>query len=117
MSAIESKTVQAREANVLIELIAGLPTSLDALDVSSDDVLEAVQAHAHDIALGPTISLRMADGAILLRFDVLIQSEAAAYRHVARVMEIIDEHTDLSVAHSRSEIELVGTSSDQPIAC
>jgi hypothetical protein len=52
MSAIESKPVQTREANVLIELLARAPISLEVLDINSDDVLEAVQAHAQDIALG-----------------------------------------------------------------
>jgi hypothetical protein len=58
----------------------------------------------------------MADAAVLLRFDVLIQSEADAYRHVATVMEIIEAHTNLRIEHSRSEIELVDSPSE-PIAC
>lgn len=116
MSAIESKTVAPREANVLLELIAGEPMSVEVLDANSDDVLEVVQAHAHDVALGPTISLRTADAAILLRFDLLIASESDAYRGVARVVEVIEQHTDLRFESSRSAVELVA-STDQSIAC
>ena len=117
MSGIDTTTPATREANVLLELIAPAPMSIGLLDANSDDVLEAVQAHARDIALGPTISLRTADAAILLRFDLLIGSEAEAYHRVGSVMEVIERHSGLRFARSRSEIELAAAPTSQPIAC
>lgn len=102
------------EANVLIELCPNDPMSLEVLDANSDDVLEAVHEHASDVALGATVSLRQRDNAILLRFDVLASNEAEAYRAIATVLERIEQHTDVKIVRSRSEVEVIERPDRQP---
>jgi hypothetical protein len=117
MSDVASNISESREVNVLLELLAKAPMSVEVLDANSDDVLEVVQQHARDIALGPTISLRTADAAILLRFDLRARSESEAYRQLAAVMELIEGHTDLTFERSRSAIELTAPAHGKSIAC
>ena len=103
-----------REANVLLELRVEHAMSEEVLDANSDALLEAVQAHGSEIALGPTISLNLRDLAIRLRFDVIAPTEAQVHRAIADVLQIIEEHTDIVVIRSRSETEI---DDDALIAC
>jgi hypothetical protein len=93
------------EANVVLRLAMEDPLSFEVLDANSDDVMEAVRAHAAEVALGPTISLDTDDCAILLRFDVEATSEAMAYRKIAAVLGAIESHTDLEFTRSASTVE------------
>jgi len=94
-------------ANVLIELRVVGAMSEEVLDANSDDVLEAVQKHAADVALGPAIALNLRNRAIKLRFDVIARNEAAIYRQIAKVMEVIEKRTDLRLYSSRSFVDEV----------
>jgi len=109
MATNEKRTQNAspdREANVLLELRVENAMSEEVLDANSDAILEAVQDHGSDIALGPTISLNLRDLAIRLRFDVIAPTEAQVHRAIADVLQIIEEHTDIVVVRSRSETEI-----------
>jgi hypothetical protein len=98
----------SREANVLIELRMSDAMSEDVLDANSDDVLEAVQKYAADIALGPTLSLNLHECAIKLRFDVVARTDAEVYKQLAKVVAVIERHTDLCFESSRSMVEAHG---------
>lgn len=104
-SANSHKKDVEREANVLIEFRMTEPMSEEVLDANSDDVLEAVEAHAGNIALGPAIAINMHTCSIKLRFDVLAKSDAEIYKQVAKVIAIILRETDLELQVSRSSIE------------
>lgn len=99
-------TSSEREANVLLELRVEHAMSEEVLDANSDALLEALQSHGSEIALGPTISLNLRDLAIRLRFDVIAPTEAQVHRAIADVLQIIEEHTDIVVTRSRSETEI-----------
>lgn len=99
------KTTDSREANVLLELCMMGAMSEEVLDANSDDVLEAVQKHASHIALGPAVALSLRDCSIRLRFDTLAETEAEAYRRIAELIEIIEQHTDLKMTRTRSAVE------------
>ncbi|HEV7483587.1 MAG TPA: hypothetical protein VGO13_10865 [Solirubrobacterales bacterium] len=94
-----------REANVLLEFRMVDPMSEEVLDANSDDVIEAVEAHAADIALGPVISLNMHSCSIKLRFDVLAANDADIHKRVGKVIAIILRETDLELEVSRSSVE------------
>ncbi len=94
-----------REANVLLEFRMVDPMSEEVLDANSDDVIEAVEAHAADIALGPVISLNMHSCSIKLRFDVLAANDAEIHKRVGKVIAIILRETDLELEVSRSSVE------------
>lgn len=81
------------------------PISIEVLDANSDDVLDAVEAHASDVALGPALALNPEERAIKLRFDVVAENDAAVYRQISRVVAVIEKHTDLSFVSSRSNVE------------
>jgi hypothetical protein len=103
-----------REMNVLLELRTENAMSEEVLDANSDALLEAVQRHAADIALGPTISLNLDDLAIRLRFDVLAATEAEVHRAIADVLDIIEQHTDIVIVRSRSATEV---DDDELVVC
>lgn len=115
----EQKTPGAhvhREANVLLELRVQGAMSEEVLDANSDAILDAVQRHGSDVALGPTVSLNMRDLAIRLRFDAFAPTEATVHRTIADVLQIIEEHTDIVVVRSRSETE-VEDEDDAALVC
>lgn len=97
--------VEMREVNVVLELRMQDAMSADVLDANSDDVLDAVQKHGAEIALGSTISLNTRTSSILLRFDVLAENDAGIYRKVAEVIEIIEAHTDLRFVSSHMALD------------
>jgi hypothetical protein len=96
----------ARETNVLLELRTQNAMSEEVLDANSDALLEAIQTHGGDLALGPTISLNLRELAIRLRFDVMASTEAEVHRAIADVLQIVEEHTDIVVVRSRSQTEI-----------
>jgi prephenate dehydratase len=100
-----AKDSAKREANVLIEFQMVEPMSEEVLDANSDDVIEAVEAHAADIALGPVIALNTHSCSIKLRFDVLAANDAEIHKRVAKVIGIILRETDLELEVSRSSVE------------
>lgn len=101
----ENNRSDSREANVLLELCMMDAMSEEVLDANSDDVLEAVQKHGADIAFGPAVALSLRDCSIRLRFDTPAESEAEAYRRIAELIEIIEQHTDLEIVRTRSAVE------------
>lgn len=105
--ASDSKIEKARrsEANVLIEFQMVDPMSEEVLDANSDDVLEAVETGASEIALGPAIALNTESCSIKLRFDVLAENDACVHQRIAEVIEIILRDTDLELHVSRSSVE------------
>jgi hypothetical protein len=95
-----------REANVVLAMVPHNPVSFEVLDANADDVLEAVQNHAADVALGPAVSLQMEVPTILLRFDVIAETYADVYHRVAEVMAAVTEHTDICFERSHSDVEV-----------
>lgn len=94
-----------REANVLIEFRMVEPMSEEVLDANSDDVIEAVEAHAAEIALGPVVALNLHSCSIKLRFDVLAKNDAEIHKQIGKVIAIILRKTDLELEVSRSSVE------------
>ncbi len=100
-----AKKPAKREANVVIEFRMVEPMSEEVLDANSDDVFEAVEAHAADIALGPVIAINLHSCSIKLRFDVLAASDAEIHKQIGKVIAIILRETDLELEVSRSSVE------------
>jgi len=92
-----------REAHVLLEMVMSDPMSEEVLDANSDDVMDAVQNHASDLAIGPVVALNMATCSIKLRFDVLGTTDAAIHKRIAQVIAVIERETDLEMVRSRVE--------------
>jgi len=100
-----AKSSAHREANVLIEFQMVEPMSEEVLDANSDDVIEAVESHASDIALGPVVALNVHSCSIKLRFDVLAANDAEIHKRVGKVIATILLETDLELEMSRSSVE------------
>lgn len=92
------------EANVVLTLAMEDPMSFEVLDRNSDDLLEAVEQHASDIALGPTVTLGMKQCAILLRFDVKAKSDGEVYRKIAKVVDAIEKNTGMTFVRNSSDV-------------
>lgn len=93
------------DANVLIEFRMVDAMSEEVLDANSDDLLEAVENGAADIALGPAIALNTHTCSIKLRFDVLAANDAEVHQKIARVIEVILRDTDFELHVNRSSVE------------
>jgi acyl-CoA synthetase (NDP forming) len=93
------------ETNVLLEFRMQDPMSAEVLDRNSDDVLEAVEKHAADIALGPAIAINPNECAIKLRFDCVGRSKAQIYRQIAKVLSVLEKETDLHFLAVHSDVE------------
>lgn len=100
-----SKSAAHREANVLIELQMVEPMSEELLDANSEDVIEAIENHAADIALGPVIPLNPHTCSIKLRFDVVAANDAEIHKQIGKVIATIFRETDLELEVSRSSVE------------
>jgi hypothetical protein len=92
-----------REAHVLLEMVMADPMSEEVLDANSDDVMDALENHASDLALGPVVALNMATCSIKLRFDVLGSTDASIHKRIAQVIAVIERETDLEMVRSRVE--------------
>lgn len=99
----ENSRELSREANVLLELRTREAMSEEALDMSSDELLEAVGDGAAGIALGPAVALNLQASAIKLRFDVLGGTDLEIHERVAGVLAIIERDTGLVLARSSVE--------------
>jgi hypothetical protein len=93
------------EANVLIEFRMVEPMSEEVLDANCDDILEAVEGGAADIALGAAIALNEHENCIKLRFDVLAKDDVEIYKKLAKVLRVIIRDTALKIEVSKSSIE------------
>jgi hypothetical protein len=91
------------EANVLLEFRMVDPMSAEVLDANAEDVIEAVNEHAADMALGPAVAVNEHKRAIKLRFDVTAEDDPAILQKVSTVIQVILQQTDLRL--SRSSIE------------
>lgn len=102
-----SKMEKARgsEANVLIEFQMVDPMSEEVLDANSDDILEAIENGAADVALGSAIAINPHSSVIKLRFDVVAESDPGIHEKIAKVISVILRDTDLQLQVSRSEVE------------
>jgi hypothetical protein len=86
------------------------PMSVEVLEANAEDVIEAVIEHGAEIALGPALAVNPHECAIKLRFDILTSDDAAIYREISKVIEIILRETDLVLV--KSEVETQEESDD-----
>lgn len=93
----------SREANVVLEFQMVEPMSAEVLEANAEDVIEAVDEHAADTALGSAIAVNSHECAIKLRFDVLAEDDAAIYQQIAEVIQVILRETDLRLSKSSVE--------------
>jgi prephenate dehydratase len=92
--------MSSREANVVLEFQMVEAMSAEVLEANAEDVIEAVDEHAADTALGPAIAVNSHDCAIKLRFDVLAEDDAAIYQQIAKVLQVVVRETDLRLSKS-----------------
>lgn len=92
-----------REAHVLLEMVMADPMSEEVLDANSDDVMDALENHGADLALGPVVALNMASCSIKLRFNVLGTTDAEIHKRIAQIITIIERGTDLEMVRSSVE--------------
>lgn len=92
-----------REAHVLLEMVMADPMSEEVLDANSDDVMDALENHASDLALGPVVALNMATCSIKLRFNVLGATDAEIHKRIGKIIAVIERKTDLEMIRSSVE--------------
>lgn len=109
-------TERHREANVVLDLRCDDPISEEVLDANSDDVLEAVQQHASDIALGPAIAINEHERAIKLRFDLIAGSAAEIHQQISQILAVIERETDLVFESARSAFQSSGDDAESKTA-
>lgn len=89
------------------------PISDEVLDASSDEVLEAVERHVADLALGPVVAVNFHERAIELRFDVVAPSYVDLPDGIKAVLGVVIGETDIPIASMGFAVE-AGAEGSQP---
>jgi hypothetical protein len=105
MGAREEMDVTADfETNVELELAEPEPVGEDVLDAHSDEVSDAIEQSAADLALGHVVSFDVRHSRVLVRFDVLGDSDAEIYEKLAEIIRIILRETGLPLRVAKVEV-------------
>jgi hypothetical protein len=110
MSMGEALEVTAEfEMNVHLELQEPAPVPEEVLDKHSDEVWDAIERGAGELALGHVVSLDFGASKILLLFDVLGDTDAEIYEKLAEIIRVILRETGLPLRVSRVQAEEIDT--------
>lgn len=93
------------EMNVHLELQESEPVTEEVLDVHSDEVWDAIERSAGELALGHVVSLDFRESKICLLFDLLGDTDAEIYEKLAEVIRVILRETGLPLRVARVEAE------------
>lgn len=77
----------------------------DPVEALALRVLDVVERHAAEVALGPVVGGTTDPPVIELEFDVIAASSAAAHQRVARVIGIIERHAAIGGLRRASVVE------------
>jgi hypothetical protein len=91
------------EFDVIITMVLAEPCDRETLENLSISVLEAVEQHASDTALGPVISAKFEPPTIELDFDVLAHTVSEVHQKMAVISQVVAQHTSLSILIVTSE--------------
>jgi hypothetical protein len=106
MSAREEMEVTAEfEMNIELELQEPEPVPEDVLDAHADEAADAIERNAADLALGHTVSFDVTQSRVLLRFDLLGDTDAEIYEKLAEVIRVILRETGLPLRVAQVEIK------------
>jgi hypothetical protein len=89
--------------DVIITMTIANACDRDTLEDLAIIVLEAVQEHADEVALGPVVSAKFDPRSIELDFDVMAHSVSEVHQKMALVSEVVEKHTPLSILIATSE--------------
>lgn len=95
------------EMNVQLELQETKPVSEEVLDAHSDQVWDAIERGAAELALGHVVSFDLRGSKVLLRFDLLGDTDAEIYEKLAEVIRVILRETGLPLRVARVEAEQI----------
>jgi hypothetical protein len=93
------------EMNVELELQEPEPVSEDVLDAHADLAGDAIERSAAHLALGHVVSFDIRQCRVLLRFDLLGDSDAEIYEKLAEVIRVILRETGLPLRVARTEVK------------
>lgn len=91
------------EYDIVLQLMAPENVSDDDLESSMLAVLEAVERHAADIALGPVVAADLDRRLIDLGFNVEAVSPGESQGKVGQVLQIIEAHTQVQFSATNAE--------------
>jgi hypothetical protein len=97
------------EMNVDLELQEPKPVSEDILDAHSDRAADAIERSAANLALGHVVSFDIRQQRVLLRFDLLGDSDAEIYEKLAEVIRVILRETGLPLRVAKAEVKPITT--------
>ena len=92
------------EVNVDLDLREPTPVDERTLDLHSDEVTDALNREAADIALGLVITLDVTNSTIGLCFDVLGDDDAEIFGKIAEVVKVVERETKFHLRLVRTEI-------------
>lgn len=93
----------------MLDVRLGGPLSEAEVDAHSESVLEAIERHAADIALGPVLTLDFDQPAVNVRFIVEAASYAELHERVSQVVAVVEREAN-------APIIALNTTSDFPEA-
>jgi hypothetical protein len=90
------------EFDVIVTLQSPAVLAPDVLEDHMFQVLEAVEKHAGDLALGAVTSANFKDSSIELAYTVMADSLSEAKAVDSKIMAVVEQHTDLNFSGSDS---------------
>jgi hypothetical protein len=106
--ATEAATDRHGEANVEFNLRLRGPLANTAIDAYSDDVLDALEKHAADLALGPAALVDFDEPSISLEFFVLADTPAEVHQKLAAIAAILEREVDLPLSSTHTTVNFTG---------
>ena len=93
------------EMNVDLDLREPEPVSEEILDRHGDEVTDALEGSAADLALGHVISIDVPNSTIGILFDVVGDSDAEIYEKLAEIIRVILRETGLPLQVAKTEVK------------
>jgi hypothetical protein len=100
------------EYDIVLQLCAPPTVDRDLLESHMYEVLDVVEKHASDTALGPVVAVNFEGRQIDLGFNVEASSLEAAQSRVNDVLRVIEMHSEVAFTPTATSASLVADGAD-----
>jgi hypothetical protein len=101
---VEVEMTANNEIDIVVVLQSPVARTADDLEHHMFQVLEAVEKHAGDLALGVVVSCNLEDSSIELAYSVMADTLSEAKAIDSKIMAVVEQHTDLSFSGADSSL-------------
>src|SRR5688572_31002872 len=92
-----AREVQVRARLQALDVDSGQQISRNRLEDLAVDVVEAVEAHAATVALGPVVACDFSSGEIELEFTVEAMRPSEVHQRISVILSVIERYTPMAI--------------------